>query len=119
MKKVFLIIVVALLSLNTNAQESFVTEDLIGYWLPNKHATNLIIWKDQSNNFQMVEFSTISGDMLKLLSMKLKSDSLVIKTIFEEKKWITECVFTFIDKNTLQCIVTGPIKDIIIYTKIK
>ena len=119
MKKVFLIIVVVLLSTFVNAQEKFVTEDLIGYWEPNKHATQLVIWKDINNNFQMVEFSTISGSRLKLLSMKLKNESLIIKTIFEEKEWTTECSFTFIDKNTLQCVVKGPINDIIIYNKVK
>ena len=119
MKKVFLIIVIALFSLNINAQEKFVTEDLIGYWEPNKHATQLVIWKDVNNNFQIVEFSTISGSRLKLLSMVLKNDCLIIKTIFEEKKWITECSFTFIDKNTLECVVKGPINDVIVYTKIK
>lgn len=119
MKKVFLIIVIALFSLNINAQEKFVTEDLIGYWEPSKHATQLVIWKDVNNNFQMVEFSTISGSRLKLLSMKLKNESLIIKTIFEEKEWITECSFTFINKDTLQCVVKGPINDTITYTKVK
>jgi hypothetical protein len=80
MKKVFLITVFALLSFNVKAQEKFVTEDLIGYWEPNKNATQLIIWKDVNNNFQMVEFSTISGKRLKLLSMKLKDGLLLIKT---------------------------------------
>jgi hypothetical protein len=119
MKKVFLITVFVLLSFNAKAQEKFVTEDLIGYWEPNKHATQLVIWKDVNNNFQMVEFSTISGIQLRLLSMKLKEDALVVKTVFDEKKWVTECTYVFIDKNTLQCTVKGNINDTVIYTKIK
>jgi hypothetical protein len=119
MKKVFLILVIVLLSFNIKAQEKFITEDLIGYWEPNKHATQLVIWKDTNNNFQLIEFSTISGTALSLLSMQLKNETLVIKTRFDEKNWVTECLFTFINKNTLQCIVKGPINDTIIYTKIK
>jgi hypothetical protein len=119
MKKVFLISLFALLSFNVFAQEKFTTEDLIGYWEPNKHATQLVIWKDVNNNFQMIEFSTISGTALTLLSMQLKSNTLMVKTIFDEKKWVTESTYVFIDKNTLRCKIKGPINDTIIYTKIK
>jgi hypothetical protein len=119
MKKVFLITVFALLSFNAFSQEKFTTEDLIGYWEPDQHATQLVIWKDVNNNFQMVEFSTISGTPLTLLSMKLKENNLVVKTRFDEKNWAVECSFTFINKNTLQCTVKGPINGTVIYTKIK
>ena len=119
MKKSILFIVVCLFGLNVFSQEKFTTDDLIGYWEPSEHSNQLVIWKDTKNNLQVVEFSTISGTALRLLSMKIKNDSLVVKTIFDEKNWATECTFTFIDKNTLQCSVKGPINGIIIYTKVK
>lgn len=119
MKKSILVIVVCLFGLNVFSQEKFTSDDLIGYWEPNEHATQLVIWKDIKNNLQIVEFSTISGTALRLLSMKIKNDSLVVKTIFDEKNWTTECTFTFIDKNTLQCLIKGPINGTTIYTKVK
>ena len=119
MKKVFFIIVVALLSLNINAQVKFTTEDLIGYWEPNESSANLVIWQDVKGNLQLVQFSTTSGKPLRLISMQLKDDILIVKSIFDEKDWATECSYTFIDNKTLQCSVKGPINTTIIYTKIK
>jgi hypothetical protein len=119
MKKVFFIIVVALLSLNINAQVKFTTEDLIGYWEPNESSAQLVIWNDVKGNLQLVQFSTTSGTPLRLLSMKLKNDILVVKSIFDEKNWVTECSYAFIDNNTLECSVKGPINTTIIYKKIK
>lgn len=119
MKKVFFVIMVALFSLNINAQEKFTTEDLIGYWEPNESSAQLVIWNDVKGDLQMVEFSTTSGTPLRLLSMQLKNEVLVVKSIFDEKNWVTECSYTFIDKKTLQCSIKGPINTTIIYTKIK
>ena len=114
-----ILVLFALNLTNTYGQEKFITEDLIGYWEPDKSSTHLVIWMDINKNFQMVEFSTISCELLTLLSMKLINEELVVKTVFEEKNWKTESTFTFVDKNTLQCIVKGPINDTVIYTKIK
>lgn len=120
MKNLFLALVFVLGAPTTAfCQEKFITEDLIGYWEPDKTSTRLVIWLDMNKNFQMVEFSTVSGDLLTLLSMKLINEELVVETVFEEKNWKTENTFTFIDKKTLRCVVKGPINDIVTYTKIK
>jgi hypothetical protein len=120
MKNLFLVLVCVLgVSTTVYCQDKFSTEDLIGYWEPDKSSTHLVIWMDINKNFQMVEFSTISCELLTLLSMKLINEELVVKTVFEEKNWKTESTFTFINKNTLQCIVKGPINETVIYTKIK
>jgi hypothetical protein len=119
MKKVFLITVFLLLSFNVFSQEKFTTEDLIGYWEPKESSTNLVIWNDVKGNLQLIEFSTTSGTPLRLLSMQLEKDVLVVKSIFDKKNWVTECFYTFIDKKTLQCVIKGQINTIIIYTKIK
>ena len=120
MKKIFLVLVFAIgISAPTFCQEKFSTDDLIGYWEPDKHSSQLVFWKDVDKNLQMVEFSTGDGALLKLVSMKLINESIVVKTISEEKNWTTECVYNFIDKKTLQCKVTGVVNGTIIYSKIK
>lgn len=119
MKKVFLITVFALLSFNIFAQSKVNINSLIGYWEPNRHATQMVFWKDVKNQLQVVEFSTISGSPLRLLSMKIIDNALVIKSIYDEKNWVTECSYTFIDDNTLECIVKGPINATVIYTRVK
>jgi hypothetical protein len=94
-------------------------DSLIGYWEPNKHATQLVLWKDIKGQLQVVEFSTIDGMPLRLLYIKIINNTLVIKSIFDEKNWVTECNYTLINDNILECAVKGPINDIVIYTKIK
>jgi hypothetical protein len=119
MKKVFFIIGILLISLNVFAQKRFTGKDLIGYWEPDKHASRMIIWNDVENNLQMVEFSTIGGDVLRLISMKIENESLVVKTVFDKTNWETERTFNFVSKDTLICKINGPIKDSVIYTKVK
>jgi len=120
MKNLFLVLVCLLgVSTTVYCQEKFITDDLIGYWEPDQHATQLVIWRDVNSNLQMVEFSTVSGELLTLLSMKLINEELVVKSVFEEKNWNIESTFTFIDKNTLKCSIKGPIDGTVTYTKIK
>jgi hypothetical protein len=119
MKKVFLIIVVALFSLNIFAQSKISSNNLVGFWEPDKHSSNMVFWLDAKHNLQMVEFDTMDGVPLRLLSMKIINDELVVKTICDEKNWEIESTYTFINKNTLQCIIKGPINGLVTYTKIK
>jgi hypothetical protein len=119
MKKVFLIIGIALFSFNVFAQSKVNINNLIGYWEPNRHATQMVFWKDVKNQLQVVEFSTVDGVPLRLLSMKIVNNTLVIKSICDEKNWSTECSYTFIDDNTLECIVKGPVNGTIVYTRVK
>ena len=108
-----------LLLLSTISFAQINTNDLIGYWEPDKHATQLVFWKDVNKNLQIVEFSTVDGALLTLLSMKLIDEKLVVKTVFKETNWKIESTYTFIDDKTLKCVVTGDGHGILIYTKKK
>ena len=119
MKKLLFIIGLALLSLTISAQSKISIDNLIGYWEPNRHASQTIFWKDTQNRLQLVQFSTVDGGILRLISMKIVNNTLVVKTIRDENKWEVESSYTFIGKDTLQCIVKGPINGTIVYTKIK
>jgi hypothetical protein len=119
MKKVFLITVFALLSFNIFAQSKVNINSLIGYWEPNRHATQMVFWKDIKNQLQVVEFSTVDGGPLRLLSIRIVNNVLVIKSICDETNWTTECSYTFIDNNTLECIVKGPVNATVVYTRVK
>jgi len=119
MKKVFFIIVVALFNLNILAQSKINANSLVGFWEPDRHSSNMVFWLDAKNNLQMVEFDTIDGVPLRLLSMKIINEELVVKTICDEKNWEVESTYTFINNNTLRCTIKGPINGLITYTKIK
>jgi hypothetical protein len=119
--KNLILVIVFVLAIQTTvfSQDKFTADDLIGYWEPDRHATQLVFWKDTFKNLQMVEFSTVDGALLTLLSMKLIDEKLVVKTISKEKNWKTESTYTFIDKNTLKCEVKGPVNAVVTYTKFK
>jgi len=119
MKKVLFIIVVTLFSLNIFAQTQISVNNLIGYWEPNKQASHAVFWKDLKGRLQLAEFSTIDGGYLTILSMKIVNNTLIVKTIREETNWEVESAYTFISKDTLQCVVKGPVNGTILYTKIK
>ena len=119
MKKVFLIITIALFSLNVFAQEKLNTDNLIGYWKANEESTQLFFWKDVKGNLQVQEISETSGRAIDLVSMEINNDCLVIDTIFKPNGWEIKSVFTFIDQTNLKCDITGYSEGTLYYTKIK
>jgi len=119
MKKVFFIATSLFFSLSVLSQEKLNTDDLIGYWKPNKQSTKLFFWKDIHNVLQTQEISEISGEELKVISIKINKTHILIKTMFLKNKWIVESKYVLINKNTIKCTVTGDGNDKIIYTKIK
>ena len=119
MKKVFLIIVVALFSFNAFGQQEINTDDLIGYWMPDEESTQLFFWKDSFGRLQTQEISATSGEPLDLITLRVNKYSIFIKTIFTPNDWTTENVFTFVDKKTLKCVVSGKMPATLIYTKVK
>jgi hypothetical protein len=122
MKKVFLIIAIALVSLNINAQvgvEKLNTDDLIGYWKPDQESAQLFFWKDSLGRLQSQEISGTDGEPIDLITLIVEKDYVFIRTVFIPNNWVTENTYTFINKTTLKCIVTGDGNGIIIYTKIK
>ena len=118
MKKLFLIIAILGLSTVISAQSKINIDDLIGYWEPNRHSSQLVFWKDLKENLQIVEFSTCDGAAFESNIEKL-SDTLTVKTYFQETDYSSTSEYSFIDKNTLKCTVTGEINATVIYTKIK
>jgi hypothetical protein len=119
MKKVFLIIAITLFSLNSFAQQKINVDDLVGYWKPDQESAELFFWKDINNKLQTQEISSTSGLPIDLIELEVKDTYVFIKTIFVPNNWVTENTYTFIDKTTLKCIVTGSGQGTIIYKKVK
>jgi hypothetical protein len=119
MKKVFLIIAIALFSLSTFSQEKINTDKLIGYWRPNEELSELFFWKNTKGELQIQEISSTSGIPIDLITLQINTDYFLVKTIFTPNHWITENTYTFIDDNTLKRVTTGASEGITIYTKVK
>jgi len=121
MKKVVLSISLLFFSFNVLSQELIKLNDLVGYWKPNEESTQLVMWFDNEDRFQMIEFSTITGVPLNLLSMMLVGDKLKIKTKYIPTNHTSESVFTFLDKQTLKCETIDEDKNVsyVIYSKVK
>ena len=124
MKKVFLIIAITLFSLNSFSQglileKKINTNNLIGYWEPDQESAQLFFWKDTDGRLQVQEISGTSGEPIDIITLKIEGNSVFIKTIFIPNKWIVSSVYTFIDKQTLKCEVTGDAETTIIYKKKK
>ena len=119
MKKVFLIIVVAFFNLNAFSQQEINTNDLIGYWKPDQESAQLFFWKDSLGILQSQEINGSDGEPIDLVTLRIEKKHVFIKTIYTPNNWVTENVYTLINKTTLKCIVTGDGNGTLIYTKIK
>ena len=119
MKKVFLIIVFALLSFNIFAQKKINIDDLIGYWKPDEELSELFFWKNTEGKLQTQEISSTSGRSIDLIELQINTSFILIKTIFVPNNWITENTYTLINSNTLERITTGSGHGVTIYRKVK
>jgi hypothetical protein len=119
MKKVFLIIAIALFSLNTFAQQKINVDDLIGYWKPNEESSQLFFWKDTKGELQVQEICGSSGEPIDLIRLKVNEYSLIIDTIFKPNEWVIKSEYFLTEPNTLLCHISGDTNTTIYYTKIK
>jgi hypothetical protein len=120
MKNSFLLLVfVFSVSIPTFCQEKINTNDLIGYWKPNEESSQVFFWKDINGKLQLQEICGSTGEPIDIISIRIKDDTVIARTIFIPNHWVTEGSFTFKDKNTLVCKITGDGEGTITYTKIK
>lgn len=119
MKKVFLIITIALFSLNNFAQQKINIEDLIGYWQPSEESSQLFFWKDSNGELQVQEICGSTGEPIDLVRLKVNEDNLIIDTIFKPNQWVVRSKFTMVAPNKLVCHISGDAEATINYTKIK
>ena len=119
MKKVFLIIAVALFSLNTFAQQKINVDDLVGYWKPDEESSQLFFWKDCNGKLQVQEICESTGEPIDLIRLKVNEHSLIIDTIFKPNEWVVRSEYTLTEANELVCSVSGDAEAKIYYTKIK
>ena len=101
------------------SQNKINTDDLIGYWRPDEESSQLFFWKDCDGKLQIQEICGSTGKSIDLISLKINDDAVIARTIFIPNHWVTEGRYTFKDKNTLLCQITGDGEATIIYTKVK
>lgn len=100
-------------------QTKIKTNDLIGYWKPDIETTQLFFWKDTKGNLQMQEISGTSGKPLDLITLRVDTNSIFVKTTFAPNDFTTENTFLLKDENTLICIISDDDNTAIVYKKIK
>ena len=119
MKKVILVFAFVFGIQTTVFCQTINTDDLIGYWKPDVESAQVFFWKDGNGKLQFQEISGYSGEPIDTISLRIKEDTVIAKTIFIPNHWVTESNFSFVDKNTLVCKITGDGEGTITYTKIK
>ena len=120
MKNLFLLLV-CVLGTSTIAlgQESINTDELIGYWMPEKTAGQLFFWKDVNGELQVQEISGTNGEPFVVRDFRINEESIYVKLLLPETNITTKNYFTLIDNKTLKCEVTGDWTGTLIYSKIK
>jgi hypothetical protein len=120
MKNLFFVIAFVLaIQTTVFSQNKINTDDLIGYWKPNEESSQVFFWKDINGKLQLQEICGSTGEPIDLISLKIKDDIIIARTIFIPNHWVTEGRYIFKDKNTLVCKITGDAETTITYTRIK
>lgn len=119
MKKIILTTLVALLSYNAFSQQEININDLIGYWKPNLESAHVFFWKDDSGKLLTQSICGSNGEPIDIITLRVEKNLIFIRTVYIPNEWVTENTYTFINKTTLKCVVTGDGNGILIYTKIK
>ncbi len=123
MKKIFLTIGMFVFSLSVYCQKLIEVDNLVGYWEPDKHSTQLIIWYNKEGLFNVQEFDTVDGEPLTLVSSILIADTLKIVSRCESSGFMSEARFRFVDENTMESEVldidTKKVIEVVKYTRIK
>jgi hypothetical protein len=119
MKKVILVFVFVFGIQTIVFCQAINTDDLIGHWEPDVESSQVFFWKDSKGKLQYQGISSSTGQPIDTISLRIKEDTIIAKTIFIPNHWITENRYTFKNKNTLICQTTGDGEATITYTKIK
>jgi hypothetical protein len=120
MKNLFFVVAFVLaIQTTVFSQNKINTDDLIGYWKPNEESSQVFFWKDINGKLQLQEICGSTGEPIDIVSLRIKDDTVIARTIFIPNHWVTEGSFTFKDKNTLVCKISGDGEGTITYTKIK
>ena len=120
MKNLFLVFVCLFFSSTTAfCQEKINTDNLIGYWQPNEESAQVFFWKDVNGKLQLQEICGSTGEAIDTLSLVIKDNIVIAKSIYIPNHWVTESRYAFKDKNTLVCEITGDGEGTIIFTKVK
>lgn len=116
MKKLFTI-VLFFIALSFNAQVT-TKESFIGQWTSSGEATEMIVRKTKTGKIEVLDYSSYTGEALTVLSINIDNNILKIKTVFEQNNWNTISEFTFLNKNTLSCKITGDAEGVVIYKRL-
>ena len=120
MRKIFLVLIVLLVS-NLHAQKkssdktTFDYSKFVGMWY-NRGETSLCVWKEK-NEYKVAMFSNCSGDPIEILSVSKKNKRFYFETFFSYTSWHTKQELTYLENDTLQCVITGDGNNTVIYTR--
>ena len=120
MRKI-LFVLVLLSASNLHAQpksepkSTFDYSKFVGLWY-NRGDTTLCIWKEK-NEYKVAMFSNCSGDPIEILSVSKKNKRFYFETFFSYTSWQTKQELTYLDNDTLQCVITGDGNNTVIYTR--
>ena len=115
MKKVFLIIAIALFSLNINAQKMS-KNFLAGKW--KSETVEIEFFIKEKRYLNITAFSYLTGNNFKILGYELTNKNLYLKMLHEPNDWTSLAKFIIIDEDTMVANYVANVSGQIIYKRI-
>ena len=97
-----------------NTKKSFV-----GHWTSDGTSTEFVIWIDQNDNFQLVEWDRDGGESLEILSIKFENNNLFVRTRFKSNNWVVTNILSLVDQYNISSKIIGDANTTIKYKKLK
>lgn len=107
MNRLFLTIVILLLSFRVFSQTSINKDNLIGRWISDKESTQLLFYKDTKDMLCLQEIDTIGKQTNNVIKLRVDKNSIFVRIILIPNNIEIENRFILINNTTLKRIITG------------
>lgn len=118
MKKSAIITLITFLSF-TSSYAQITKKDFAGHWTSDATTAEWVIWIDKNDKFQFVPLDRDAGQGLKVLRLKYKKNSLIVKTRYAKNNWVVTTTFTLIDEYNMTARIIGDANTTIKFKKVQ
>lgn len=115
-KIVVLIAAMLFVGIISNAQTIDIKK-IIGLWYSDGTVSRLVFFKDINDNYQLVEWSSDSGEEMNISEIKVEGNTIKTTEVFVSTKYTTTNTYYLTDDNTLKRVIGGDTNTVLYFKR--